>query len=273
MFKHVKNKICAFDLEWVPDIELARRMYGYKAEPDGYIEDDGYVLRRIYDRAGATEEDPRPFVKPILCRIVSIACVFRDFRIDSPKPLAIWSMANANEGLMISEFLSRIGKASPQLVGWNSSGADLPVLVQRAIANGVQASEFFKRPDKPWEGRDYFQGDDWHIDLMFMMSPYDRRTRPKLSEMAQACGFEGKPGMDGSDVCDMYFSGKLDEIRHYNEHDAVTTYRIWLRAAYCGGFMTEEQYETEQSLIEEEYAKRIAERQKVAGLFGVAIAE
>lgn len=252
MFKYMKNKICAFDLEWIPDIELARKMLHL---PDSSSWSDDVVLENIYANAGATEENPHPFVKPILCRIVSIACVFRDFRESATRPIAIWSMA-ANEGLMISEFLNRIGKSSPQLVGWNSSGSDLPVLVQRAIANGVQAPEFFKRPDKPWEGRDYFAGDDWHIDLMYTMSPYDRRTRPKLSEMAQACGFAGKDGMDGSDVCRMYFEGKIEEIRRYNELDAIMTYKVWLRTVHTAGFITAEQCDSEVALVEVEYQKK-----------------
>jgi len=228
---------------------------------------DAQVLERIFREAGATEEVPRPFIKPILCRIVSIACVFRDFRESAQKPLTIWSMADANEGLMISEFLWRVGKASPQLVGWNSSGSDLPILVQRAIANGVQAPDFFKRPDKPWEGRDYFAGDDWHIDLMYTMSPYDRRTRPKLSEMAQACGFAGKEGIDGSDVCPMYFEGRIDEIRKYNEADAVMTYKIWLKTVYTAGFIDADAYEHELTFITEE-----AERRKATpSLFSVTV--
>ena len=254
MFKYVKNKICAFDIEWVPDVNLARRMYSYLLPEHS---DDAAVLDLIFINAGRTPEEPQPFIKPILCRIISIACVFRDFRESASKHIAIWSAADPDEGYMISEFLNRIGKSSPQLVGWNSSGADLPVLVQRAIANGVQAPEFFKRPDKPWEGRDYFAGDDWHIDLMKTMSPYDYRTHPKLSEMAQACGFVGKDGMDGSDVCRMYFEGKIEEIRKYNELDAIMTYKVWLRTVYTAGFITEEQCDAEVALVETEYQKKL----------------
>lgn len=263
MFKYMKNRICAYDLEWVPDITLARRMHGLSEE----FWTEAQVLDRIFREAGATEEVPRPFIKPILSRIVSIACVFRDFRESATKPIAIWSMADANEGLMISEFLRRVGKASPQLVGWNSSGSDLPVLVQRAIVNGVQAAEFFKRPDKSWEGRDYFAGNDWHIDLMYTMSPYDRRMRPKLSEMAQACGLGGKEGIDGSDVCPMYFEGRIDEIRKYNEADAVMTYKIWLKTVYAAGFIDMDAYEYELALV----IKEVEKRKEAASLFSAVV--
>jgi predicted PolB exonuclease-like 3'-5' exonuclease len=184
MFKKVQDKVCCFDCEWVPDLGLARRMYGLELKrsnlhpPPGMTiaengpspeqlnefimtesgPSDADVLNRVYQEAGATEENPKPFIKPILCSIVSIACVTRDFTPASERPLSIWSTSDNihSEAKMIDLFLNRVGTISPQLVGWNSSGADLPILMQRAIANGVQAKGFFERPDKPWSGRDYF---------------------------------------------------------------------------------------------------------------------
>ena len=97
---------------------------------------------------------------------------------------------------MLSTFLNAIGENKPQLVGFNSQRSDLKILVQRAVAQGIQAKEFAKRPNKPWEGVDYFDSkfSPVHVYLIEILGGHGKST-PSLHEMANVCGIPGKIGV------------------------------------------------------------------------------
>ena len=75
------------------------------------------------------------------------------------------------------------------------------------------------------------------------------KSTPSLNEMVTVCGIPGKMDMDGQQVAPLWLKGELDKIISYNEFDALTTYLLWLRLAYFGGFFSLEQYEQEQELL------------------------
>ena len=151
MFKHVQDRVWAFDAEWVPDAHTGRVVYDLPEEM-GPVQ----VMEEMWRRGGATEEEPRPYLKTVLCRIVSIAMVGR--RVEGGEVrLQLNSLPTHNEGEireadLVARFLEGIGKHQPQLVGYNSTSADLRILLQRGVAAGVSVPGFAQRPDKPWEG-------------------------------------------------------------------------------------------------------------------------
>ena len=65
--------------------------------------------------------------------------------------------------------------------------------------------------------------------------------------------------VDGNEVAGLWLAGRLEEIVHYNEFDALSTYLLWLRVAHLGGFFDTEGYETEErrveTLLEEEIGR------------------
>jgi hypothetical protein len=139
----------------------------------------------------------------------------------------------------------------PQIVGYNSVSADLKILIQRGIANGIMAKHFSTRPNKPWEGVDYFSDrSDHNIDLMRILSGWGKST-PSLNEISVVSGIPGKLGIDGSEVAPMWLEGRIDEIVAYNEYDALTTYLLWLRIAHFAGLFNDNEYVTEQGLVEQ----------------------
>ncbi len=70
------------------------------------------------------------------------------------------------ERLIIAGFLKEVALQKAQLVGFNSQSSDLPIMIQRGIANRSRCPEFGTRPGKPWEGIDYFHRfSEAHIDL------------------------------------------------------------------------------------------------------------
>ncbi|MFH1571656.1 MAG: 3'-5' exonuclease, partial [Gemmatimonadota bacterium] len=215
------------------------------------------VVAEMWRRGGATEEEPRPYLKTILCRVVSIAAVTRvaeggqvRLALRSLPDGAVGGTAPRSEAEILARFLDGVGKQKPQLVGFNSVDADLRILVQRAVAHGVAAPEFARRPDKPWEGVDYFAGGDWHVDLIEVVGGRGR-SRPSLHELAVACGIPGKFTGEGAQVVDLWQAGQLGQIIAYNEFDAVTTYLVWLRVVHFAGFLSAEEYGREQDRVAE----------------------
>lgn len=258
MFRTVADHVWAFDLEWVPDLTSGRR--AYNLPPD--MPDDA-VYAAMWANAGATAEEPRPYLKTMLCRVVSLAVVIR--KVGDGRPtLNLFSLpgpAAMPERDLISRFLTGIGQANPrpQLVGFNSSEADLPILIQRGIANGITAAGFCKRPEKPWDGYDYFtRYNEGHIDLKDITGARGKST-PRLHEFAVACGIPGKIDTSGDNVIDLWLAGNVRAIVEYNEFDALTTYLLWLRAAHFAGHFNGHEYAAEVELVRELLARRIAD--------------
>ena len=252
MIKSINKKVWAFDVEWVPDPLAGKLLYKLPGDMP-----DVDVIREMWKMGGATEEDPMPFLKITLCKIVSLSMVTRHedkgevkVELHSLPSLPVKS-TEADEKYIISTFLDTLGRMKPQIVGYNSVSADLKILIQRGIANGIMAKHFSKRPDKPWEGVDYFSDrSDHNVDLMRILSGWGKST-PSLNEISVVSGIPGKLGIDGSEVAPMWLEGRIDEIVAYNEYDALTTYLLWLRIAHFAGLFDDNEYVIEQDLVEQ----------------------
>ncbi|MGE0811644.1 MAG: 3'-5' exonuclease [Immundisolibacter sp.] len=250
MFKSVFDKVWAFDCEWVPDPAAGRTLYKLPAELP-----DRDVLAHMWQQAGASDDDPMPFLKTIVCRVVSIAAVTRQRRRDGSVQLHLLSLprdvsdtAQTAEAHVIGTFLDAIGEHKPQLVGFNSINADLKILLQRAVVNGLSAAEFCRRPDKPWEGVDYFARGDAHVDIKDIVGGWGKAT-PSLHELAVLSGIPGKLDVDGNAVASLWLEGHLDRIVAYNECDALSTYLVWLRLAHLSGHFDQRSYAEEQNRV------------------------
>jgi len=252
MIKDVKDRVWAFDCEWIPDPLSGRLLY----EVPSSVTSPREIMEVMWERGGATEDDPTPFLKTVLCRIVSIAVVERRVRSDGRVVLNLLSLPRhpedseqARERNLIETFLSALGDHKPQLVGFNSVDADMRILVQRGVVAGVTAPRFCSRPDKPWEGIDYFaRYGDWHVDLRQILGGFGRSV-PSLNEIATASGIPGKIEVEGNQVAKLWLDGRLKEIVDYNEFDAITTYLVWLRLAHFAGHFSGEQYAEEQQRV------------------------
>ena len=249
MYKFIADNVVAFDVEWVPEPASGRRIYRL---PDTASDDE--VLEVMWREGGATPEDPRPYLKTVMCRIVSIAAVVRK-RVRSEVKLDLISLPGLHdgeqpEGKIIRKFLEAVGNLGAQLVGFNSSNADLPILFQRALANRVTAPTFCHRPEKPWEGADYFsRSSDFNIDLKNELGGFGKAA-PSLNELAASLGIPGKMGINGADVVELWRSGEFRSVVEYNQFDALSTYLVWLRSAYFSGRLTEDAFVHEEQLLE-----------------------
>jgi len=249
----IPELVLFFDMEWVPDAAAAARLFDLLEET---TELD--AMQSLWEKAAGydAEQNPRPFLKYMLSRVVSIAFmsrkpVFRDgepvleFSLNSLPELPL-AEEQATESWIIERFLYILGRRCPQLVGYNSADSDMQVLIQRGMINEVSAPAFCQRPDKPWEGSDYFRrwDNEDHLDLMKLFSV--RAMTPRLDEFARVCGFPGKIDVKGDQVTDLWLAGDLTKIVEYNQIDVLNTYLLWLRVVYFCGKMSEEDYFTEQ---------------------------
>lgn len=248
-----------YDLEWVPDAAGSKRLFDLPEETTE-IE----AMQRLWEHSPQydAEINPRPFLKYMFSRVVSIAflsrkTVFRDgekvpeFSLNSLPKLPVES-DDVDEAAIIDRFLYIIGDRRPQLVGYNSSESDLQVLIQRGIINEITAPAFNQRPGKPWEGPDYFdsRNSDAHLDLLTKFSNRGGMS-PRLDELAKLCGFPGKIDVKGDQVTDLWLARDLTKIVEYNQIDVLNTYLVWLRVVYFAGQLTEEQYMDEQEQFRE----------------------
>lgn len=250
MLKSIPKEVWAFDAEWVPDIPSGRRVY---ALADAVA--DEAVLRTMWEHGGATEEDPRPYLKTVMCRVVSIAAVIRRQTDEGTVTLDLRSVPNgdaatATEADVLGRFLAGVGRTKPQLVGFNSRSADLAILTQRAMVHRLSLPDVYRRPAKPWEGTDYFaRGSEWQVDLKEALGGWGKAT-PSLHEFATCCGIPGKTLADGDSVVGLWLAGDVRTIVQYNECDALTTYLLWLRAALLTGLVTADEHAREEALLE-----------------------
>ncbi len=168
----------------------------------------------------------------------------------------IWTFGNENstESGIIQLFYDCIEEYTPQIISWNGSGFDLPVLNYRGLIHGINARRYWElgEDDKDFKWNSYISRYHMrHLDLMDVMAIYSSRANAPLDDLAKLCGFPGKLGMDGSKVWDAYKAGKLNDIRDYCETDVANTHLVYLRFQLMRGHLTQQTYEREIGLARE----------------------
>jgi predicted PolB exonuclease-like 3'-5' exonuclease len=226
--------VFVFDIETIPDVDLGRRIYNLDGLTDKQV---GYVMQ-----TKRREESGSEFLSLEQQRVAAISIAWR--HKDSFK---VWSLGepNAPEAEIIQRFFDGIDKYSPELVSWNGSGFDLPVLHYRALKHGIQAPRYWEmgEEDSSFRWNNYLSRYHWrHLDVMDVLSGFQGRARASLEDIAMLLGLPGKLGMSGDKVWDAYLDGQIEGIRNYCETDVVNTYLVFLRFELMRGRMTPEQY-------------------------------
>ncbi|MEX0960223.1 MAG: 3'-5' exonuclease [Burkholderiales bacterium] len=234
--------VLAFDIETVPDVEGLRRLNGLAADmPAAEVAEAAFAQRR--------EKTGSDFLPLHLHRVVAISCALRD-----RDTFRVWSLGEPDdaEKVLIQRFFDGIEKYTPQIVSWNGSGFDLPVLHYRALVHGVRAARYWEmgEEDRDFKWNNYISRyHSRHLDLMDLLALYQGRAVAPLSDVAQLLGFPGKLGMDGSKVWEAYQAGNIGGIRAYCETDVVNTYLVFLRFQLMRGILDESQYQKECDLV------------------------
>ena len=231
-----------FDIETIPDTDLGRRLYGVEDLDDEAI---GRIM--FFKQRQARKTDFLPLVQH---RVVAISAVLR-----SGDDLHVFSLGDlqAPEKEIVQRFFDGLDRYSPELVSWNGSGFDLPVLHYRALRHGVNAERYWETGDNDRDFRynNYLSRFHWrHLDLMDVLAGFQIGGRASLEQVATLLGFPGKLGMSGDQVWDRYLAGELAAIRNYCETDVLNTYLIYLRFQLIRGLLDESRYRAELGRVE-----------------------
>jgi len=241
--------VLVFDIETIPDVAGLRRVHKHKVPAT--LSDDALCAWVTQQRRSQSGSD---FLPLQFQQIVAIACALRDsggFRI--------WSLGDPGdpESELIRRFFDGIERYTPQLVSWNGSGFDLPVLHYRSMIHGVAAAKYWDWGD----GDSEFKYSNYlaryhtrHIDLMDVLSAYQLRASAGLDVMARLCGFPGKLGLTGRAVMATVNAGMIDDVRKYCETDVMNTYLLYLRFRLMRGELDAGEYAKEVSLAREKIA-------------------
>jgi predicted PolB exonuclease-like 3'-5' exonuclease len=231
--------ILAFDIETVPDVSGIRGLYGLPAElPDREVAEVAFQKRRTQ-----TGSD---FLPPHLHKVAVISCVLR-----TTEGLQVFSL-EGQEAEIIRRFFDGIKRYVPQLVSWNGSGFDLPVLNYRALIHGIEAAQFWDTggDNKDFRFNNYVSRyHDRHCDLMDVLAMYQPRNNVPLDQIAQLAGLPGKIGVGGAAVWETYLAGDLARIRDYCEADTANTYLLYLRFQLLRGFFSKDLFEKEKQVL------------------------
>ncbi len=218
-----------FDIETVPDVELGRRLYGVADLDDAAIAKIMFFKHR---QARQTDFLPLP-----QHRIVAISAVLR-----TRDDLHVFSLGDLESGEkeLVERFFDGIERYSPELVSWNGSGFDLPVLHYRSLRHSVTAERYWEIGDRERDYRynNYLGRFHWrHIDVMDVLAGYQFGARSSLEQAALLLGFPGKLGMSGAQVWQRYQAGEIEAIRNYCETDVLNTYLVYLRLQLARGVL------------------------------------
>jgi predicted PolB exonuclease-like 3'-5' exonuclease len=226
-----EQSIIVWDLETVPDL------VGFAAANDLVGKSDVEIREAIGDK----------FPKHIYHSIICIGALIAHRDVDHWAVDAVGAphIGERTEKQLIAAFCDKIAELSPQLVTFNGSAFDLPVLRYRAMIHGVSAPGLSARP--------YFHRyTEDAIDLCDALSSFGSQGRATLREISRIMGLSGKPkGMDGGEVERYFHENRIKEIAEYCESDVINTYQVWLRYQLFRGTLSQSAFQaSERNLIE-----------------------
>ena len=223
--------VIVWDIETIPDIKGFAAANGHDGKSDADI------------RAEMGDTFPKHIYHSIIC--IGALVAHNDNGHWITGALGAPHIGERSEKELISSFVDRIAELSPQLVTFNGSSFDLPVLRYRAMVNRVAAPGLSMRP--------YFNRyTEDPIDLCDVLSSFSFKGKATLHELCRVMGLPGKPdGMSGADVEKYYLDGRIRDIAAYCESDVVNTYRVWLRYELFRGRLSDVQFqESEASFVD-----------------------
>ena len=223
--------IIVWDIETVPDLKGFAAANGYNGRPDEEV------------RAAMGDKFPKHLYHSIIC--IGALVAHREGARWAVSALGAPHMGERAEKALISAFVDRIAELSPQLITFNGSSFDLPVLRYRALVHGISAPGLSSRP--------YFNRyTEDAVDLCDVLSSFSSQSKATLHELCRVMGLPGKPnGMHGGEVEKYFREGRIREIAEYCESDVVNTYRVWLRYELFRGRLSDVEYQASEACLVE----------------------
>ena len=234
--------VLVWDIETVPDLR------GFAAANDLDGKSDDEIRAAIGDRF------PKHIFHSIACIGALIAHHDGDHWVVDA--LGAPHVGERSEKGLIGSFVERIATLTPQLVTFNGSSFDLPVLRYRAMTHSIAALGLSARP--------YFNRyTDDAIDLCDVLSSFMPAGKVTLHELCRVMGLSGKPhGIGGGEVEKYFREGRIQDIADYCESDVVNTYRVWLRHELFRDKLSPIQFQFSEQKLGEFIKARLWENKK-----------
>jgi len=106
------------------------------------------------------------------------------------------------------------------------------------MAHGLSCPRWFNEGDR-WNNYDARYSNEYHLDLLEVLSDYGASARCSLDEVAASFNLPGKLETAGDDVRKLFECGQIEAIRNYCETDVCSTLLIYLRwMLFCGALDT-----------------------------------
>ncbi|HTN84173.1 MAG TPA: hypothetical protein VL242_10820 [Sorangium sp.] len=121
-------------------------------------------------------------------------------------------------------------RAALTIVGFNSRGFDLPVIVARCLHHGLQFPWYYSRREVR-----YRYSAEGHFDLMDFLTDFGASRAYSLDLAAKLIGMPGKMGCEGADVATMVAAGQIEQVRAYCLRDVAQTAALFLRTQLLRG--------------------------------------
>src|SRR3984893_8130269 len=159
------RSVIVWDIETVPDIKGFATANGHDGKSDDEV------------RAELGDKFPKHIYHSMICIGALVAhqedgCGWKVDALGAPH------VGDRSEKELITSFVEKIAALSPQLITFNGSSFDLPVLRYRAMVHGVTAPGLAARP--------YFQRyTEDAVDLCDVLSSFSSQAKATLHELCR----------------------------------------------------------------------------------------
>jgi 3'-5' exonuclease len=241
--------IMVFDIETIPDVEAGKSIY--KIDPNLSTIDVIKVMHSI----NRQKKNGSEFLPHYLHKIVAISVLIQDRDL-----IKIWSLGSIDdsEKKLIERFFSGLEMYQPTLVSWNGIAFDLPVIHYRSLLHQVISKTYWEvgesRTEFKWSNyinRYHYK----HIDVMDLLSGYQKSASASLDHIAIILGLPGKMVLTADQVLSCYLEGDLQKIRNYCEIDVLNTYIVFLKTQLIRGIYDKPQYTSLCMLLKNQIEK------------------
>ncbi|BCD67631.1 3'-5' exonuclease [Nitratiruptor sp. YY09-18] len=227
--------ICIFDCETIPDVTLIRKTFDMEG-------DDLQISQQALEKHNAlhgTSFLPHPYHQ-----VVAISAVFAD---DYGKFIKVGTFPGGSEKEIIEGFLAYLDSKNPKLVSFNGRNFDIPMLLLRAMKYNLSCPAYFEQDNQmlnktKWENYRSRYSEQFHLDLLDVLSNYGAARGLKLDTLCQMMGIPGKFDVSGDQVMSLYHAGEIEKINEYCESDVLNTYLLYLKYELLKGNLTLDDY-------------------------------
>lgn len=260
------RKLLVFDLETVPDLNLARKLWKTECADLNDLACVEYIYEH-HRKASSTGSD---FPRPCFHKIVAIGCLLADIEHEDGyetyhfRKLGCIGEETDDEATLLKKFFDFGARENLRLVSFNGLGFDNPVLKLRALHHHIPAKWFMNHLSSKWDNYHSKNALAYHADLAEMLGSY--RAMPKLDEVCTLAGLPGKLDVSGSKVYEMHLRGEMQGIRDYCETDVLNTYLLYLHHQHLGGLLPTQTMADESAKVRE-YLEMNQEKRPHLGQF------